>query len=168
MSAWIFVSVDTSRWGHLNRDVGIAEVADDVAQELGLRKEVRVEDRDEGALGDLEAGVERARLVAHAIDSVQIHGVDAAGSQPLDVRADERLRLVGRVVEHLDLELVPRVVDGGDGLEQAGRDGRLVEERQLHGHARQLVVAHGLARQKRGRCDVTTVAPAQNHQVKPV
>ena len=55
-----------------------------------------------------------------------------------DLALADLLRLVGRVVEHLDLEAVARVADARDGLEQPLDDVHLVEERELDRHARQI------------------------------
>ena len=56
------------------------------------------------------------------------------------------LRLVGRVVQDLDLEQVPRIVHLADGVDQPVRDVHLVEDRQLDGDARQVV---GVGRRQR-------------------
>ena len=113
---------------------------------------------DELALGDLEAGVERAGLVARAVGAVEVHGVDAAVAEALDVGAHEGRGLVGRVVEDLDLERVGRVVHLRDGIEEARGHRRLVEERELDRHDRQL----GLVDRRRApgapRCDLAAVA----------
>ena len=82
-------------------------------------------------LRDFEPGVERAGLVAGAVGAVEVDDVVALVAEALDVRAHERLRLVGRVVEHLNLEAIARVVHARDRIEQARRDGGLVEEREL-------------------------------------
>ena len=107
------------------------EVRDDRAQEVGLGEEVGVEDGDELALGDLQAVVERARLVARAVDAVDVDDVEPALAQRLDLLAHERARLVGRIVEHLDLEAAARPLDRGGVLEEAVGDRGLVVEREL-------------------------------------
>ena len=48
-------------------------------------------------------------------------------------------RLVGRVVEHLDLEPLARVVDRADGVDQPVDDVHLVVDRQLDRDDRQRV-----------------------------
>ena len=149
-------------------DLRVAEVADDRANEVGLGDEVGVEDRDELTLGDGEAGVERARLVADAIDAVM--QVDAA-SMPrarsrVDLGSREALGVVGRVVEDLDLELVRRVIDARAGLDEARGDSRLVEERELDRDARELALdeRRGLLR----GAERLPVAIAEQHQVQPM
>jgi hypothetical protein len=161
----VAVHVTPARLHHAH--VGVDEVPHDVAQEARLRDEVGVEDGQHLALGHLEPGVERARLVAHAIDAVDVDGVDALRLQLLHLGARDGLRLVGRVVEDLDLELVERVVRLGDGLDESRGDGRLVEERQLDGRRRELVVGQR-DRVASGLPDLRAVLPAQDHQVEAV
>ena len=51
--------------------------------------------------------------------------------------------LVGRIVEHLDLEPVARVVDATDGVDQAIGDVHLVVQRQLDGDDRRRIERDG-------------------------
>ena len=88
----------------------VHEVRHERAEEVRLREEVGVEYRDELALGDLQPRVERARLVARAVDAVDVRDVErrvslVSASAAVRRSTDERARLVGRVVEHLDLQL---------------------------------------------------------------
>src|SRR6185503_9823817 len=92
-------------------DLPVDEVVDRLLEEVGLRDEVRVEQRHELALGGLEAVVERARLVAAAVAAVDVLDVDALGAPFLDLLPRDLDGLVGRVVQDLDLELLARVVD---------------------------------------------------------
>jgi hypothetical protein len=151
-------------------DLRVVEVAHDRAHELGLRHEVGVEDGDELALRRLQAVLERAGFVARAIGAVDVHRVDAALTQALHVVARDGLRLVDRVVEHLDLQALGRVVHLRDRIEQARRHRRLVEERQLDRDVRQLVEL-GLARVGRAGDrlrDTLAVDPAEDHEVQAV
>ena len=109
-------------------------------EDVGLRQEVGVEDQDELALGRAQAVLERAGLEAGAVGAVDVLDVEVgvARAELGDLALADLLRLVGGVVEHLDLEAVARVADGGDGVEQPLDHVHLVEERQLHGHRRQL------------------------------
>jgi hypothetical protein len=58
-------------------DTRVAEVAERLLQDIGRCDEVRVEDQDELARRDLEPGVERARLVALAVLTVEVVDVEA-------------------------------------------------------------------------------------------
>jgi hypothetical protein len=52
--------------------------------------------------------LERARLEALAVRAVDVVDVEACDPVPVDARAGDALRLVGRVVEDLDLEEISR------------------------------------------------------------
>ena len=65
-------------------------------------------------------------------------------AQPVDARARDGGGLVGRVVEHLDLQAIARVVHLGHRIEEARGHRRLVEERELDGDDREVtLVEHG-------------------------
>ncbi len=49
---------------------------------------------------------------------------------------------VGRVVQHLNLELFARILHRAHGLNQPVDDKLLIEDRQLHRHQRQIVKVH--------------------------
>ena len=110
----------------------------------------------------LQTEVERAGLVAVAIRATQVHGVDAALAQLFDRSARDAFGLVRRVVEHLQLEAIARVIEGAGGVEQATHDGRLVVQRELHGDGRQLALRDS----HRARCtlDPALVAQALKNQ----
>ena len=108
-------------------------------QKVGLRNEVRIEDRDEVAARNLQALVERAGLVAGAVLAMDVLDVDALQR----VAAHGELRnlpgLVRRIVEDLDLQLLARIFDLADRVDQSIDDVHFVVERQLDGDDRQLV-----------------------------
>ena len=62
---------------------------------------------------------------------------DAPRGVPAHGQLGDFLRLVGRVVQDLNLEQVLRVVHLADGIDQPVRDVHLVEDRQLDRDARQ-------------------------------
>ena len=139
-------------------DSRVAEVTHDFLQERRLGDEVGVEDGDQLARGLLQTEVERAGFVSMAIRSAQIHGVDAALPQLFDRGARDAFRLVGGVVEHLQLEAVARVIESAGSVEQATHDGGLVVQRQLHGDGRQRAVQN--RHRARGAFDPALVAHA--------
>ena len=96
----------------------------------------------------LHACLKRACLEAVAVGAMDVgDGVAHRGIAFHDLAGDVD-GLVGGVVEHLDVELVLRVVHLADGIHQAVDDVLLVEDRQLHGDAGQVREAmlglHGL------------------------
>ena len=133
----VFVQVSPARLHHA--DLGVGEVVHRRHQEVGLRDEVGVEDRDVGAARHLHGGLERAGLVAGAVGAVDVLDVEAVGGMTAHGGRGDGAGLVGRVVEHLDLELLARVVDGADRVHEPVDHVHLVEDRQLDGDDRQLV-----------------------------
>ena len=79
------------------------------------RHEVGVEDRDELAGRRPQPVRERARFVAGAVRAVDVDDVVPAVGEPATAVADDADGVVRRVVEHLDLEPVPRVVHRARG-----------------------------------------------------
>ena len=102
----VAVDVAPARLDH--PDLRVGEVAEGLLEDVGRGHEVGVEDEDELAGGGAQAGVEGARLVAGAVGAVQVVDVEAELAVVLDGAARDRGRLVGRVVEDLDLEPVLR------------------------------------------------------------
>ena len=106
-------------------------------QEIGRRDEIGVEKRDELAARDLETGLERARLVTRPVGAVEVLDVDALGREPPDRSFGDAPCLVSRVVEHLNLEKLRRILDSAHRLDQPVGDVHLVVQRQLNGDDRQ-------------------------------
>jgi hypothetical protein len=104
---------------------------------------------------------------------VDVDHVEPARAQRLDLGADEGARLIGRVVEDLDLEPAAWPFDGRRVLEQPVGDRGLVVERQLQGHVRELTaVFEALGRERRNALfEVTQMALVPEHrqdQVAPM
>ena len=144
------------------RDLLVGEVIDGARQEVGLRNEVGVEDRDELAARDLQALVERAGLVAGAIRAVDVLDVDALHRMATHGELRDLLRLVRRIVQHLDLEQLARIFDLADSIDQPIDDIHFVVERQLDGDDRKRV-----ERRLRHRL-LALVLHVDVHQVVPV
>ena len=133
----VFVDVPPARLHE--RDLGIGEVMNGAGQEVGLRNEVGIEDRDVGAARDLQSLVQRAGLEAGAILAMDVLDVDALQRMPPHGELGDLPGLVGRVVQHLDLEPLARVLDLTDRVDQPIDHVHFVVERQLDGDHGQLV-----------------------------
>ena len=106
--------------------------------------------------------VERSSLVAFAIVAVEVDDRMSERGVALDQAASDFDGLVGRVVEQLDVELVFRIVEAADGVEQAVDHVLLVEDRQLHGDARQFVRNERAARSSCFSCACNKDRPASS------
>ena len=133
--AVVAIEVSPARLRHADRGVG--EVVNDLHDPLGRRDKVGIEDGDEVARCLLETGVERARLIAVAVRAVNVDDVVAEGAIALRQSAGYLLGLVGRIIENLYLELLRGIFQAAAGVDEAIDHVLLVEDRQLHGDARE-------------------------------
>ena len=134
------VAVDVLPAALHHRDLGVEEVVHGLFKDVRVGHEVGVEDHDQLARGGVQTVVECAGLEARAIGAMHVFDVEVGITHEElgDLVAADIAGFVGRIVEHLDLEAVARVADGGHGIEQPLDHVHFVEERQLHGHGGQL------------------------------
>ena len=125
------VAVDVAPARLHHADLRFGELRQRPLQEVGRRHEVGVEDGDELAARDLEAGFERAGLVAGAVDAMEILDVEALRGVAADRQLGNRARLVGGVVEDLDFEEVLRIIHLDDRRDEAVDHVHLVVDGQL-------------------------------------
>ena len=119
-------------------DLRIGEVMDGAHQKIFRRSEVGVENGNEFALRRLHPLRQRARFEALAIRAVMVGDGIAQRRIALHQTASHVDGLVGRVVQHLNVELFPRIFQLADRLQQPLHNILLVEDRQLHGDPRQV------------------------------
>jgi hypothetical protein len=93
---------------------------------------------------------------------VEVDGVVAALDELFDLGLGDALGLVGGVVEDLNFQLVLRIVDPGDALDEALGDVHLVEHRELHGDLGQLCEL------RRGLGRAALVLPVEIQQLRAV
>ena len=115
---------------------------DDAAQEVGVRPEVGIEDRDELGVGPSQAPGQRPRLEAAAFGAAQHAHIHPAAAMPGRPRLGQLGRPIGGIVQDLDLQPIGRIIQCGRGVNQPLDDVLLVEDRQLHRDARPLSVFH--------------------------
>ena len=86
-----------------------------------------------------EPGRQSASFEAGAIDAMDELHVETTAAQFLRTRGGDLAGLIGRIVEDLDLQKLLRIIQFAYGAEQTLGHVDLVENRQLHGHLRQLL-----------------------------
>ncbi len=86
---------------------------------------------------NFQPGIERSRLEAFAVRAVVIADLVSERRITLHHRSRHLYGFVGRVVEHLDLQLLARIFDLADAIHQAIDNILLVEDGQLNRHQRQ-------------------------------
>ena len=115
---------------HLHHaDFGVGEVVDHPLQHICGRNEVGIQDEDEIVLGHLETVIEGARLVAVPVVTMDVVDVDSLCLQLLHCGSGAALGLIGRVVEHLDLKPITRIVQSAHGADQSFYDVKFIEDR---------------------------------------
>ena len=112
---------------------------DALQQKIGGRNKIGVEDGDELTLRRFQSFRQSARLEALAVVAVQVGDRMSQGGVALDQKAGDFNGFVGRVVEQLDVEFFPRIVEPADGVEQPVYHVLLVKDRQLHGDPWQVI-----------------------------
>ncbi len=130
----ILIQIAPARLHHA--DGGIGEMVDGAGQKIDRRNEIGVEDRHEFAGRRLQAFLQRAGFETRAVGAVQVHDRVAHGLILLHQRFGERVRIVGRIVEHLNLQQLLRVLHLRGFVDQPLHHIALVVKRKLDGDAR--------------------------------
>ncbi len=118
--------------------LGIAEVGNRPQQEIGLRHEIGIEDRNKLPGGYLQPPGERPCFVAFAAIPADVHHVYPALSVSVDGRSCDPHRLVCGVIQHLDFQPVAGPLERGRGVDQTFGHVPFVVDRQLHRDVRML------------------------------
>ena len=118
-------------------DPRVAEVPGEAHEEVRGGNEVGVEQRDPLAAGFQESGCQRAGLEAVPVAPPPHARLDAPLSKERHGTIDPLAGVVGRVVEHLDLEPLARVLECAGRGDQPLDHAPLVVDRQLDGEERQ-------------------------------
>lgn len=138
------IPVEVTPAGLDHADGGVGEVVDEFVEVVGSGEEVGVEDADEFAGGLGHGGVEGAGFEAGAVGAVVVGDVVALGAEFGAEAGAVGGGFVGGVVKDLDLEAVARVIEGGDGVEEAVDHECLIEEGELDGDFGEVFEAGGL------------------------
>ena len=113
---------------------------------LRRRHKIRIEDRHQLPMRHLQPLIQRTRLIPIPIRPVQINNRLRLHPRkprriPLHNLARHRHRLIGRVIQHLYLKPVARIIQPAASLNQPLNHKLLIEDRQLHRNKRQLPLA---------------------------
>ena len=132
------VAIDVGPASLHHADFGIGQMVDGPHQKIFRRNKVGVEDGNEFALRRFHAFRQRTRFEAFAIGAMMIGDGKAARSVLLDQALRDGLGFVGRIVKHLNIELLERILQAADRIQQALDDELLVEDGKLYRHSRQI------------------------------
>ncbi len=101
-------------------------------------------------VADFEPRGQRAGLVAGAVVAMQIVDRQTERLVALDARARDLLRLVGRIVEHLNVEQFARIIEARDRVHQALDHVALVVDGKLYGNLGPLGDRQAAGRERSG------------------
>src|ERR1700730_272866 len=124
-------------------DSWIGEKINCALEQARLRNKIGVENTDKLAFRGVESDSERTRFETSAIDAMNELDVEAATPQFVRARGGNLARIVGRIIQHLNLEKFSRIIQFADRVQQTLDHVNFVKDRQLHRHLRQLVKAPG-------------------------
>ena len=110
----------------------IAKIGNRPLQKARRRDEIGVEDRHELALRFREAGLQRTGLEPFPVEPADVRNVEPLFCPTADEPGDQEPRLVGRIVQHLDLEPIARPIERAAGIDQTLDDVQLIEDRKLN------------------------------------
>ena len=140
------VAVEVAPAGLDHTDFRIGEKVDHPVQDFWWRDEVGVQNEDIIAFSGQQAVFQGAGFVASPVGPVDEFGVESCGDEFGDFPSADVHGFVGGVVQHLDLQPVARVIEAGDGIDEAGDDMLFVKNGQLDGDQRQVFKVTGWLR----------------------
>ena len=133
----VLIDVAPARLDHADLRIGLEVAAASAAGNRcgGTKSASKMAMNSAGRL--FQSRFEGARLVARAVDTMDVVDVEAARRVAANRQFGDFRRLVGRIVEHLNLEEFPRIVHLADGVDQPIGDVHLVKDWQLDCDRRQ-------------------------------
>lgn len=131
---------------HTSQALVPEEVWNGLQKKIAWRKKICVEDGQEFPSCVGKPGFECTRLKSAAIGTVKVYSLDPLNPKTFNGAPSKCSRLVRRIVQHLDLEPVARVIQTTGACNQALDDGTFVVDRKLYGDRRQERASAFLAR----------------------
>src|SRR5260370_32377728 len=122
-------------------DSRIGEKINRAIEQVRLRNKIGFENTDKLAFRGVESNSERTRFETSAIDAMNELDVDPAPTQFVRARGGDVARIVGRIIQHLNLEKFSRIIQFTDRAQQALDHVNLVKDRQLPPPLRELLEA---------------------------
>ena len=120
-------------------DLGVCKIVDRLPEKVTIGDEIRIEDGDKLPFCGAQPVLQCASLETGPLVAVDIVNVQAEALPAFHGVARNRLRFVGGIVQHLDVEPASRVVERADRVDHPFHDIHLVVRRDLNGDPRQLL-----------------------------
>jgi len=124
-------------------DFRIGEKMDRLLKQVWRRDEIGIENANKLTGSRFETDCERTGLESGPVDAMNQLNIEAALPQFFGARSSHLARIVGRIVQHLDLQTIARVIQFADRAQQSLDHINFVEDGQLHGHDRQFFKSAG-------------------------
>ncbi len=129
----IAIDVAPARLRHGQLEIG--EIRHGAPQKIRWRNKIGVEDGDEFSQRGLQSLLQRTRLESFAVVAMNVTDRQPQALIALDAVARHFLRLVGGIVEHLNIQQLARIIERGNRFHQTLDHVTLVVNRKLHGDA---------------------------------
>jgi hypothetical protein len=124
-------------------DLRIGEKMDRALQQVWRRDEIGIENANKLAGSRFEPGCERARLETCPVNPMNELNIEATLLQLLSARSSHVLRIVGGIVQHLDLQQISRVIEFTDRAQKALYYVKFIKNRKLNRYLWQLLKLAG-------------------------
>ena len=115
----VAIDVAPARLNH--RKFRLDEIRHGAAEKIRGRNKVCIENGDEFACRGFQSFLEGAGFESFAIVAVDVGDGNAQSLMPFDAVARDGLRLVGGIIEHLDIEQFARIIELRDGFDRAAQ-----------------------------------------------
>jgi hypothetical protein len=119
-------------------DLRIGEKMNRPLKQVRRRDEVGVENANKLTGSRFEPDCERTGLESGPVDAMNQLNIEAALPQFFGARRSHLARIVGRIVEHLDLQQISRVIELTDRTQKALHDVNFIKNRKLNRYFWQL------------------------------
>ena len=152
----------------------VLERREQSVQEIRRGEEIGVQYQQELAPGPSQPRGEGTRLVPRPVASLKVLDRNALGAPVSDAGLRQRARFVRGIIEHLNLEGIPGILQPGHRIDQAFDHMLLVEDRKLHRDRGQHSTPAALGQRGRGLSGKRPQVEAmpgerqQEHQCEPV
>src|SRR5437667_4485499 len=118
-------------------DFRIGEKMNGALEQVRLGHEIGIQDTNKFAISRFEPDGESACFEPGTIDAVNQLDVEAALAQLIRTSGGQLARIIGRVVQHLDLKTISRIIEFADRAKEALHHVNLIKNWQLHRDLRQ-------------------------------
>ena len=130
------IQVAPARLDHSH--IWIGEKMDRALEQIWFWDKIRIQDAEKLAIGRVEPDGQRACFKSGSIQAANQLDIETAPAQLFSARGGDFARIVGGIIQHLDLQQFSRIIEFTNGAEQTLDHVDFIENWQLHRHLGQL------------------------------